>query len=262
MRTTVNPRLPLFNEPLSGPTYAVWELTLRCNQACRFCGTRAGRARSDELDTAEALEVIRQLQELGVREVALHGGEAYLRPDWLELVRAIGARGMSATLVTGGRGLTADLAQQAQGAGITAVSVSLDGLRDTHDWLRGIEGSHAGAREALRHLEQAGVPVGANTQGRLPMARPSVAKGANLQGATSGQPSTEGASSARDTLPRSRGGVAGTSGGAPYAGVLGSTGVHPTQRCPAMRERRERRGRRPEGALDRREPTILGDVFS
>src|SRR5262245_6754271 len=54
----------------------VWELTLRCNLACKHCGSRAGKARSNELTTAEALEVVRQLGELRVREVALIGGEA------------------------------------------------------------------------------------------------------------------------------------------------------------------------------------------
>ena len=32
------------------PIYAVWEITLRCDLACRHCGSRAGRARPDELD--------------------------------------------------------------------------------------------------------------------------------------------------------------------------------------------------------------------
>ena len=35
-----NYRLPTVDD--RGPTYAVWEVTLRCNQACRFCGTRRG----------------------------------------------------------------------------------------------------------------------------------------------------------------------------------------------------------------------------
>src|SRR5262245_28219769 len=65
------------------PTYAVWELTLRCDLACRHCGSRAGRARPDELSTEEALDVVRQLAELGTREVTLIGGEAYLRDDWV-----------------------------------------------------------------------------------------------------------------------------------------------------------------------------------
>ena len=35
--------------------YVVWELTLRCDQPCTHCGSRAGTARPDELSTPEAL---------------------------------------------------------------------------------------------------------------------------------------------------------------------------------------------------------------
>lgn len=37
----------------------VWELTLRCNLSCGHCGSLARRARANELDTAEALDVVR-----------------------------------------------------------------------------------------------------------------------------------------------------------------------------------------------------------
>ncbi|MGZ5971002.1 MAG: hypothetical protein ACXWP4_25205, partial [Polyangiales bacterium] len=40
------------------PIYAVWELTLACDLACRHCGSRAGRARPDELSTEEALDLV------------------------------------------------------------------------------------------------------------------------------------------------------------------------------------------------------------
>ncbi len=146
------------------PRFVVWEITLRCDQQCRFCGTRAGRARPDELTTAEALGVVDQLAEMGTVEIAIHGGEAYLRPDWLEIVRAIRAHGIDCTMVTGGRGLSAELAVKAKEAGITAVSVSVDGTEPTHDALRGLRGSHAAAMRALDNLRAAGVPVGCNTQ--------------------------------------------------------------------------------------------------
>lgn len=146
------------------PHFVVWEITLRCDQRCRFCGTRAGRPRPDELTTAEAMSVVDQLAEMGTVEVAIHGGEAYLRPDWLEIVAAIRARGMDCTMVTGGRGFTRELAQRAKAAGMTAVSVSVDGTEATHDALRGVRGSHRAAMSALENLRAAGVPVGCNTQ--------------------------------------------------------------------------------------------------
>jgi radical SAM protein with 4Fe4S-binding SPASM domain len=146
------------------PIIAVWEITLRCDLACRHCGSRAGAARPDELSTEEALDLVRQLAELGTREVALIGGEAYLRDDWLELVRAIRARGMLPTMTTGGRGLTAERARAAKEAGLHSVSVSIDGAEATHDRLRGVRGSYRSAMEAMGHLRAAGVPFAANTQ--------------------------------------------------------------------------------------------------
>src|SRR4051794_22058988 len=51
------------------PIYAVWEVTLACDLACRHCGSRAGRERPDELSTDEALDLVDQIADLGVKEV-------------------------------------------------------------------------------------------------------------------------------------------------------------------------------------------------
>jgi sulfatase maturation enzyme AslB (radical SAM superfamily) len=139
------------------PIYCVWEITLACDLACRHCGSRAGRARSDELTTAECLDLVRQMAELGVKEVTLIGGEAYLRSDWVEIVAAIVDHGMWATMTTGGRGLTRERALAGARAGLKSTSVSVDGSEATHDRLRGVEGSYRAAFEALQHLRDAGV---------------------------------------------------------------------------------------------------------
>ena len=144
--------------------YAVWEVTLRCDLACRHCGSRAGRERPDELNTHEALDLVAQMADLGVKEVTVIGGEAYLREDWLEIVRAIRAHGMMATMTTGGRGLTREHARAAADAGLQSTSVSIDGLRDTHDTLRGVHGSWDAAFAAIASLREAGVAVSVNTQ--------------------------------------------------------------------------------------------------
>jgi radical SAM protein with 4Fe4S-binding SPASM domain len=146
------------------PIYAVWEITLRCDLACTHCGSRAGRARPEELSTDQALDLVRQLAELGVKEVTLIGGEAYLRDDWTAIVAAVRARGMQCTITTGGRGFDRDRAAEAKRAGVQSVSVSIDGLRSTHDALRGVRGSFDAAIGAMRNLRAAGIPVAANTQ--------------------------------------------------------------------------------------------------
>ena len=146
------------------PTLAVWELTLACDLACGHCGSRAGKARPDELTTAESLTLVDQLAELGVFEVVLIGGEAYLRDDWCAIVERIAARGMQPLITTGGRGMTPERARAGAAAGLVSASVSIDGIEATHDLQRGVAGSHRAALEAMRNLREAGVPVSANTQ--------------------------------------------------------------------------------------------------
>jgi radical SAM protein with 4Fe4S-binding SPASM domain len=146
------------------PIYAVWELTLRCDLGCQHCGSRAGHARADELTTEQCLDVVAQLAELGVREVTLIGGEAYLRPDWLDIIRAIRGHGMDCTMTTGGRGMSRERAEGAAAAGLMSCSVSIDGPEAVHDRLRGLVGSHRAACEALAQLRAVGVPVSVNTQ--------------------------------------------------------------------------------------------------
>lgn len=162
-------RLPLADEARDTdkqwrPIYAVWEITLKCDLACRHCGSRAGKERPGELSTAECLDLVHQMADLGVKEVTLIGGEAYLRDDWTEIIREIRKYGMQATTTTGGRGMTKERAEAAASAGLMSASVSIDGIEETHDRLRGVPGSFASALEALSNLRQAGVPVSVNTQ--------------------------------------------------------------------------------------------------
>ncbi len=149
---------------LPTPRYAVWELTLACDQKCVHCGSRAGHARSAELTTDECIDVVKQLRELGVGEVTLVGGEAYLRDDVILIVRALREHGMRASMTTGGRNLTGARAAALAEAGLTNASVSIDGLEPEHDHLRGVPGSWRAAFAAIDRLRAAGIPTAVNTQ--------------------------------------------------------------------------------------------------
>ena len=115
------------------PVHAVWEITLACDLKCDHCGSRAGKRRPDELTTAEALDLVRQLARMGTREVTLIGGEAYLRRDWLEIIREVRAQGMDCTMQSGGLNLTDKRIKAAADAGLQGLGISIDGLRDVHD---------------------------------------------------------------------------------------------------------------------------------
>lgn len=145
-------------------SYAVWEITLKCNLVCSHCGSRAGHERTKELSTEEALNLVKQMAEVGIKEVTLIGGEAFLRPDWLEIAKAINEAGMLCGMTTGGYGISLETAQKMKEAGIRTVSVSIDGLEATHDHLRGRKGSWKYAFKTMSHLREVGISFGCNTQ--------------------------------------------------------------------------------------------------
>lgn len=146
------------------PIYVVWEITMKCDQPCAHCGSRAGRARNAELSTEELLEVARSLTRLGTREVTVIGGEAYLRPDCAQIIEALADEGIRVSMQTGGRAFTVDRAKAFKSAGLSSLGVSIDGLAGSHDRLRGNLGSWSAGMKALENARDAGLVVTANTQ--------------------------------------------------------------------------------------------------
>lgn len=146
------------------PVHVVWEITLACDLKCLHCGSRAGRRRPNELNTEECLEVIESLARLGTREVSLIGGEAYLRKDWIQLIKAIRSHGMYCAIQTGGRNLNPARLAQAVEAGLNGVGVSLDGMQPLHDKVRNVPGSFGKAVDTLKRARVAGLATSVNTQ--------------------------------------------------------------------------------------------------
>ena len=136
----------------------VWEITLACCFSCRHCGSRAGKARENELSTAECLEVARQLAEMGCRRVSMIGGEVFMRPDWAEIAGALTSQGVRVCIITNGFVFSDRLLAAIKAIGLESVAVSLDGDRETHDRIRQ-EGSFDRALAAVGKLRAAGIPV-------------------------------------------------------------------------------------------------------
>lgn len=145
------------------PAYVVWELTLRCDHACRHCGSRALKARPDELSTTEALAVVAELAHMGTREVVLIGGEAYLHAGFLDIISALKAAGITPVMTTGGMGITPERARAMANAGLQRVSVSVDGLASSHSHIRRRPDSFAQTTQAIQAIQAAGMVASANT---------------------------------------------------------------------------------------------------
>lgn len=136
----------------------VWEITLACSFSCRYCGSKAGRARQDELTTEECLDVADQLADLGCRRVSMIGGEVFMRRDWKEIAKRLTSLGVRVNLITNGFLFREELIKDLEDVNIESVSVSIDGPKDVHDRYRQ-EGSFERAVLAMDTLLEAGIPV-------------------------------------------------------------------------------------------------------
>ena len=146
------------------PVHVVWEITLACNLKCQHCGSRAGKARQDELSTEECFDVIDQLARLGTREITLIGGEAFLRSDWTLLIERISKHGIYCAIQTGALHLTEQKLQDAISVGLKGIGISIDGLASHHDRIRGVPGVYGMAIETLKRAREANLNRSVNTQ--------------------------------------------------------------------------------------------------
>ncbi|MFN8526524.1 MAG: radical SAM protein [Chloroflexota bacterium] len=139
----------------------VWTATRRCNLACLHCyASAADREFPDELTTTEAQAMLADMASFGVPVLLLSGGEPLKRPDLLDLAAFARGVGLRVTLSTNGTLITRDVAARLAAMGVGYVGISLDGLRETHDYFRGQSGAFEAALEGIRSCRAAGLRVG------------------------------------------------------------------------------------------------------
>lgn len=139
--------------------YLFLEITQRCNLRCRHCGSDCGsEPRAGELDTEEWLACFDYLAARCRRDrvaLVLTGGEPLCHPDLGALLARLHDRGLTWGMVTNGQLLTERNVRSLLEYGVNAVTVSLDGVGDSHDWLRGSPGAFARARDGIARLASA-----------------------------------------------------------------------------------------------------------
>ncbi len=139
----------------------VWNCTRRCNLHCLHCYSQSQDiAYAGELTTDEGYRLLDDLAAFGVPVVLFSGGEPLLRPDLPELIAHARLRGMRAVLSTNGTLITPEYTRMLHECDISYVGISLDGLAETHDRFRMLDGAFARALAAIRHCREAGLKVG------------------------------------------------------------------------------------------------------
>lgn len=143
------------------PIFGLWELTNKCNLSCVHCYYNANsKSSTEEFSTSEALEIARQLGELGVFEVYLTGGEALLRDDWAQIVSKLREYDTQIGIITNGTKVDEAAAKEIARLKVKWVQISIDGSKaEIHEKARGLAGSWEKSIAAVKYLKSNGVRV-------------------------------------------------------------------------------------------------------
>lgn len=138
--------------------YIFWECTLRCNLNCIHCGSDCMKdsAINDmpKEDFFKALDEITPDIVPNKTMIVLTGGEPILRKDISEIGKELYKRGFPWGVVSNGMGMQKSTIEKLLESGIRAMTISLDGLEESHNWLRGNKNSFKYAIEALYILSK------------------------------------------------------------------------------------------------------------
>jgi radical SAM additional 4Fe4S-binding domain len=143
-------------------TYLFAELTDRCNLSCLHCGSSCGDGKGRNLDTELLLRALTEVsQDFEPRTVmiCLTGGEPLLHPDFFAIAESIHSLGFPWGITTNGTLIDSACAEKMAALGLGSVTLSLDGLEETHDALRRVKGSFHRVLRAVEHLHAAGLKV-------------------------------------------------------------------------------------------------------
>ena len=139
----------------------VWNVGRRCNLRCVHCYSQSRNIDySGELDHEQGLRLIDDLADFGAPVMLFSGGEPLMRPDIFELIEHAATKDMRAVVSTNGTLITSEVASKLKDAGLSYVGISLDGLEETNDLFRGMEGAFSQALEGVRNCLSEGVKVG------------------------------------------------------------------------------------------------------
>lgn len=147
------------------PHLIAFEITRRCRFNCKHC--RADAQQSDtggELTTEQCRKILQSIAKFNKCMIILTGGEPMERSDIYELIRYSRDLGLRMVMATCGYTITDESIAKLKEAGLSALSISLDGASaQTHDKFRQTEGAFDSAVKAANSAHRAGIRFQINT---------------------------------------------------------------------------------------------------
>ncbi len=131
------------------------ELTMRCNENCLHCGSHCNDVQSEELDVLTYMELLDKIKrDFGTEELMLcvTGGEPLLRREIYDIMGYAHKLGFRWGMTSNGILINDMTAKYLARAGMSTISISIDGLKDTHDWFRRTPKAYLKAMKGVKAL--------------------------------------------------------------------------------------------------------------
>lgn len=129
----------VFRKRESDKYLAFIEITNSCNMKCKHCMNWSVRNAKEGFEKENILKLIDELHDNKTEEIYISGGEPLLYPYIDEVILYAHSLGIKITLATNALEIPKHL--DVIKKGVQLVSISLDGIGETHDKFRGVTGA-------------------------------------------------------------------------------------------------------------------------
>jgi len=143
---------------LTAPETVHWAITYRCDLNCPYCYVKKDWVQ-DEMGWQETRDFIDVLQRMGVFQLALGGGEPFLREDLPEIVACAYEHGIVPSITTNGLHLNEGILRRIKGK-IGRMQISFD-TEKALDQDRG-KGVYRKVYAGIQRVRAEGIPFGIN----------------------------------------------------------------------------------------------------
>lgn len=138
-------------------------VTNRCNLSCSHCIYEANDRMMDDISINVVKKILPDLKQMGVKEVHLTGGEPLLNEHIFKIIEFLKLEGFTVRVQSNGVLISNSVVEEFKRLKVDSVMVSVDGLKNSHNFFRGNNTSYKHAINAIELCLEAGIYTRVNT---------------------------------------------------------------------------------------------------
>ncbi len=140
---------------ISPPKTCLLTVSNTCHLRCKMCDLWTKKTEPDEISIEEYKNFVGALKGFNSDPIEIHliGGETFVKDGIFDLISFARGEGSRVVVTTSGYSITKDVAHQIAQADLSMINFSVESLNsDTHDFLRGVRGTHKKVMNAFRYV--------------------------------------------------------------------------------------------------------------